>query len=71
MLELPTPFALVGMVLFPLIGVWAIKEGRREANIKQLLLGFLLIGYSYFVSPAWLIWGIGLALVAAVYRSRG
>jgi hypothetical protein len=69
-MELPEPLALMGMVLFSLLGFWAIKEGRREANIKQLLLGILLVGYSYFTPAAWLVWLLGIGLTVAVFKVR-
>lgn len=69
-LQLPEPFALVGMVMFSLLGMWAIKEGRREANIKQLLLGIVLVGYSYFTPEAWQVWLVGSGLTAAVFKCR-
>lgn len=69
-MELPEPLALFGMVLFSLFGMWAVKEGRRESNIKQLLLGIVLVGYSYFTSEAWLVWLLGVELTAAVFKVR-
>ena len=68
--QLPEPFALVGMVMFSLLGMWAIKEGRREANIKQLLLGIALVGYSYFTPESWQVWLIGSGLTVAVFKVR-
>lgn len=68
--QLPEPLAVVGMVIFSLLGIWAIKEGRREANIKQLLLGIGLVGYSYFTSEVWLVWLIGVVLSVAVFKVR-
>ncbi len=68
--ELPEPMALVGMVMFSLLGMWAIKEGRREANIKQLLLGIALVGYSYVTPETWQVWLIGTALSVAVFKVR-
>lgn len=70
MFELPEPLALVGMVFFSLMGFWAIKEGRRETNIKQLLLGIVLVAYTYFVPQAWLVWLIGAGLTIAVFKVR-
>ncbi len=70
MIELPEPLALFGMVLFSLIGMWAFKEGRREANIKLLLLGIALLGYSYFFSRAWQVWAIGTGLTVVAIKVR-
>lgn len=69
-MELPEPFALIGMVMFSLLGFWAVKEGRREANIKQLLLGIVLVGYSYILTETWLVWVIGISLTVAVFKVR-
>lgn len=68
--QLPEPLALVGMVMFSLLGMWAIKEGRREANIKQLLLGIALVGYSYLTPEAWQVWLVGVVLTFAVFKVR-
>lgn len=68
--QLPEPLAVVGMVIFSLLGIWAIKEGRREANIKQLLLGIALVGYSYVTPETWQVWLIGTALSVAVFKVR-
>ena len=57
-------------MIFSLLGIWAIKEGRREANIKQLLLGIALVGYMYFTSEVWLVWLIGVVLSIAVFKVR-
>ena len=68
--QLPEPLSLVGMVLFSMLGMWAFKEGRREANIKQLLLGIALVGYPYFTPEPWQVWLIGIALSVAVFKVR-
>lgn len=69
-MELPEPLALVGMVVFSLLGFWALKEGRRETNIKELLLGFALVGYSYFFTETWMVWAIGVGLTVVVFQVR-
>ena len=68
--QLPEPLALMGMVMFSLLGMWAFKEGRREANIKQLLLGIALAGYSYFTPETWQVWLVGAVLTVAVFKVR-
>lgn len=69
-MTLPGPLAIVGMIMFSLLGMWAIKEGKRESNIKELLLGFVLVGYSYFTPEAWQVWLIGVLLTVAVFMNR-
>lgn len=69
-IQLPEPLALVGMLLFSMLGIWAIKDGRREGNIAVMGLGFVLLFYSYFTDQSWLIWGIGTILSLAVFKLR-
>lgn len=69
-MRLPSPLALIGMILFSTLGMWAIKDGRRNPNIKVLLLGFVLALYSYFTPEAWQVWAIGAGLTVAVFMSR-
>ncbi len=58
------------MLLFSMLGMWAIKDGRRNPNIKVLLLGFVLVGYSYFTPQTWQVWLIGAGLTVAVFMCR-
>lgn len=58
------------MLMFSSLGVWAIKLGRRDSNIKVLLLGFVLVGYSYFTPEAWMVWLIGVGLTVGVFMCR-
>lgn len=69
-MELPAPLAIVGMLLFSAMGWWAVKDGRRNANIKVLILGFILFFYSYFTPQTWMVWLIGTALTVAVFMCR-
>ncbi len=58
------------MLMFSALGIWAIKDGRRQSNIKVLLLGFVLAGYSYFTPQTWQVWLIGTGLTVAVFLCR-
>lgn len=69
-MELPEPGALAGMVLFSMLGLWAFKEGRREANIKLLLMGIALVGYSYFTPQTWVVWVAGIGLTVVAFKVR-
>ena len=69
-MDLPTPTALFGMLMFSLIGLWAFKEGRREANIKEVLVGLALMLYSYFTAETWILWSVGGALTWALFAVR-
>ncbi|MGH7789113.1 MAG: amino acid transport protein [Candidatus Binatia bacterium] len=65
----PTWLLLSG--LFSLIGVAVFTYGRKQRTGTHTLFGVVLMGYSYFVSNAWLLVGIGvLLLVGMVVVSR-
>ena len=58
------------MLIFSSLGLWAIREGRRESNGVVLVLGFVLAVYSYFTPQTWLLWLLGTALTVAVFMFR-
>jgi hypothetical protein len=44
--------------------------GKKQARFSSMAIGVALIVYPYFVSALWLLWGIGIALCAALYYFR-
>ncbi len=56
--------------LFGVIGIWLIKEGRREGNLRWAAIGLILLIYPYFSPSPWVDWGFGLFLCAVAYRLR-
>lgn len=70
-LTLPSPAYLFGAIVFGLVGFAAWRYGRAQERPRTLWLGVALMVYPYLVSgTAWL-WGIGIALSAAVWLTRG
>jgi hypothetical protein len=69
-MDLPTPAALFGMVVFSCLGLWAFREGKRETNIKELMLGMALMVYSYFTPETWMLWVVGAGLTYGVFACR-
>jgi hypothetical protein len=67
---MPTPGALFAMILFGAIGTGAFLYGKNTSSIKPLVLGILLMAYPYFVSGAWLLYGIGTVLTLALFFPR-
>ena len=56
--------------IFGLIGFVAFLRGRKMSDPKLLIIGILLMGYSFFVSNAIWTWVIGIALTAALFIFR-
>jgi ABC-type uncharacterized transport system fused permease/ATPase subunit len=69
-MELPEPGAFVGILLFSTLGLWAFKEGRREVNIKLLLVGIALMAFGYFTPQTWLVWVVGSGLTVLAFKFR-
>lgn len=57
---------LAGLV-FGVFGIFIFRQGKREANFRRLLLGFVLLAYGFFVTNPWVCWGIGFALLGVNY----
>jgi multisubunit Na+/H+ antiporter MnhE subunit len=54
--------SLMAGFVFGVIGFWALRQGMKNGNLKVLAVGIVQMVFPYFVSNAWLIWGIGIAL---------
>jgi hypothetical protein len=67
-LTLPTPAYLLGMLLFGIYGWVAFRRGKQAASPNLRWSGLTLMLYPYAVSDTWVLWGIGLALCAWVWR---
>lgn len=63
---MPTPAALFAYVLFGVIGLAAFVFGRRTGRWPQMGIGLALMAYPYFVSQAWQLYAIGIALCVAL-----
>ena len=69
-MDLPDPSILLGALFFGVIGLAAFGYGRKQARFSAMAIGTALMVYPYFVSRAWLLWTIGVALCAGLYVFR-
>lgn len=67
MFSLPTPAALVAMLLFSGIGFVAFSYGRKMERWPLAIGGVVLMVYPYFINRAWLLWALGVAICGAMY----
>lgn len=58
------------VVLFSLVGFAAFRYGKRNAEVRPMLLGAALMVYGYFVSDAWLSLLVGAVLTALIFFPR-
>ena len=66
-------FSFAGILINVIAGIAGFalfKAGRKNAHIPWMVIGALLIGYPYFVNGAWLLGGVGTALLALAYLMR-
>ena len=69
-LVLPSPAWIFGCILFSLVGMAAWYYGKHVKVPRIRWLGVALMLYSYVTGPTWLLYGVGLALCAAVWWNR-
>jgi hypothetical protein len=60
--------SLIPSFVFGVFGFWMIRQSRARGNPSLLIVGVLMLGYTYFVSNAWLDWGIGIGLCYWAYK---
>ena len=64
-------FSISGMLaalLFGTIGLWLLREAKRQAKFSLLGIALGLMAYPYFTSGPVADWGIGIALCALAYK---
>lgn len=57
-------------VFFSLVGFAAFRYGRKTGEPRPLFLGIALMAYGYFVTNAWVSFGIGALLTLALFFPR-
>lgn len=67
-LEMPSPAYVAGALLFGIAGWLAYRRGRKLGRPPLTWSGVALMLYPYAVSSTWLLWAVGTALCAWVYR---
>lgn len=56
---------IIGNIIFSIFGWFIFKAGRKDSNIKKLVLGLVLMLYGYIVYDPLAFWAIGSILLAA------
>ncbi len=61
---------LAGLV-FGGVGFVAFVYGKKQAQLKTMVLGITLMAYPYFITNGLALWLIGAGLTAALFLVRG
>jgi hypothetical protein len=54
-------------VFFGLVGFAAFRYGKKNGERRPLFLGIALMAYGYFVTNAWVSFGIGALLTLLIF----
>ena len=58
---------LIGNLLFSSIGFIAFSYGKKNSEMKTMLIGIGLMGYAYFVGNTTMIYVVGVVLTALLF----
>ena len=61
---------LIGWTLFGAVGFVAFVYGKKQSEIKPMILGIALMAYPYFVANTIAMYVVGAALTAALFLFR-
>ncbi|HWU44178.1 MAG TPA: hypothetical protein VN132_12090 [Bdellovibrio sp.] len=59
--------AILAGLIYGIIGMWLFRRGRRDANLRYVVVGLLLMIYPYFTRGPVYNWGVGALLCAYAY----
>jgi len=65
-----SPATLGLAIVFGLVGFAAFRYGKQNGEMRPLFLGIALMAYGYFVSNAWVSFGIGSLLTLLLFFPR-
>jgi hypothetical protein len=61
------PGWIIGSLLFSVVGLFLMREGKRQVDYQKAIMGIILMFYSYFISSTIWVWVVGILLTAAGY----
>ena len=59
--------SLFAGIIFGGVGLFLLRAGRSKSDNRLVVIGVLLMGYSYFTKNAFMDWGIGFGLSYLAY----
>ena len=57
-------------VFFGAVGMGVFAYGRKQRQVLPFFVGAALMVYPYFFDDPWLLYGIGIVLIAALFVFR-
>ncbi len=68
-LTLPTPWYLVGALIFSIIGYAAYRYGKKSSAPACMWIGIVLMVFPYVVPETWMMYSVGALLCGGLYWS--
>ena len=59
--------SVLSSLIFSTIGLIYFQTGRKRPDLKLLVIGLVMMAYSYFTATPIADWGLGIALSATGY----
>lgn len=67
---MPTPAYLIGAILFSIIGYAAYRYGKKAEEDSTRWIGLVLMLFPYAVSETWMMYLVGIGLIAGLFMAR-
>ena len=64
------PWTLLASLVFSMVGLVYLKQGKNEGDVTRMVCGAALLVYSYFVPGALLVVAVGALLTALPFILR-
>ncbi len=62
---------IIASIIFGSIGFAAFVYGKKQSSLKALVIGILLMVYSYFVTQTIAVYAVGVILTVALFVLPG
>ena len=62
-----TAVNLIGGIIFSTIGLVSLIYGKKQSDIKAMIVGMILITYPYFITNTAALYVIGVILTAVLF----
>ena len=62
--------SIIAMIVFSVSGLYVFRNGRKQQNVNLIVIGVVLMFYSYFTTAPWQDWVFGLLLMGGAYFLR-
>lgn len=59
--------SIFSSIIFGIVGMWLVRQGKRNLNFRILAIGLAMMFYPYFTKSIFADWSIGIGLCGLAY----